>query len=104
MVTLDVGEVAMSIYQVKISDKAQKDLKKVPSYILDKVFHWIDEVKHQGLSEIRKISSYHDEPLKGKWQGYRSIRLSRAYRAFYTTQADAKVEFAQIERVNKHEY
>ena len=76
-------DVAVSIYQVKISDTARKELKKIPKHVAMKLFHWIDDVAFYGLEEVRKTPSYHDERLKGKWQGYRSIRLNKAYRAFY---------------------
>ncbi len=46
---------------------------KVPSYIVDKLKIWIDLVETEGVMESRKIKSYHDEPLKGKRKGQRSI-------------------------------
>jgi proteic killer suppression protein len=54
------------IYDVKLSAKAKKDLKKVPLPIALKLQTWIDAVGDSGLSETRKIPGYHDEPLKGK--------------------------------------
>ena len=54
---------------------------------------------------MRRLSGYYDEPLKGGRAGQRSIRLSRAYRAFYVTKHDAvRVEFVHVTEVNKHEY
>ena len=40
---------------------------------------------------------------KGKLKGLRSIRLTRGYRAYYRIEKD-RVEFAFVERVDKHEY
>ena len=37
---------------------------------------WIEDVGHRGLSEVRKLPGYHDEPLHGVRKGQRSIRLS----------------------------
>jgi len=48
--------------------------------------------------------AYHDERLKGKRQGQRSIRLSRAYRAIYVVKSEGPAEFVSIEEVSKHEY
>ena len=59
---------------------------------------------HHGLNETRKIPGYHDEPLKGKRAGQRSIRLNRAYRAIYTVEKDGTIKFVEILEVNKHEY
>jgi proteic killer suppression protein len=65
---------------------------------------WVDQVTYEGLHATRKIPGYHDEALKGSWKGFRSIRLSLGYRAFYTIQSDGLLTFVAIERVNKHEY
>lgn len=54
------------IFDVKLSARANKDLKKLPLPITLKLEAWIEDVGHRGLSEVRKIPGYHDEPLKGK--------------------------------------
>ncbi len=93
----------MDIYDVEISKDALQDLKKVPKHILDKLQSWIEAIEIEGLREVRKLSGFHDEPLKGKRKGQRSIRLNRSYRAIYTVQKD-KIEFVLVEEVNKHDY
>ncbi len=94
----------MDIYLVILNEKARKDLEKLPGYIAIKLASWADLVKEQGLSQIRKIPGYHDEPLKGKRKGQRSIRLNKAYRAIYEIAADGIIEFIEIIEVNKHDY
>ncbi len=42
--------------------------------------------------------------LKGRWQGYRAVRLSDAYRAIYIIRANGSVETVYVEEVNKHDY
>jgi toxin HigB-1 len=91
------------IFNVRISSSAEKDLSKVPIHIAEKLFYWIRIVKLEGLENTRLIKGYHDEPLKGKRKGQRSIRLSRSYRAIYSIQEE-KVKIIFIEEVNKHEY
>ena len=49
---------------------------------------WVGSVQAVGLEATRKTPGYHDEPLKGEWGGYRSIRLSLSYRAIYSVQDD----------------
>ena len=93
----------MDIFAVEISKKALKQLGKIPSPIVKKLLSWVEAVELEGLIEIRKLPGFHDEPLKGKRKGQRSIRLNKAYRAIYTVKK-GKVEFAFIEEVNKHEY
>jgi proteic killer suppression protein len=91
------------IRHVVISDSAKKDIRKLPTYIAIKLQDWVEDVEDRGLEEVRKISGYHDEPCKGKMQGYRSIRLSRGYRAYYRVLRNT-IEFVHIERVDKHVY
>lgn len=88
---------------VDISRLARKQLERVPNHIVDKLDTWVQGVEIRGLEEMRKIPSYHDEPLKGSRQGQRSIRLSRSYRAIYVVKR-GQVEFVSIEEVTKHGY
>jgi proteic killer suppression protein len=53
---------------------------------------------------LRKLPGFHDEPLKGRRKGQRSIRLSRMYRAIYVVKRDGSLEFVSVEEVSKHEY
>lgn len=92
-----------NIYNVKLSSRAHKDLKKVPLHIALKFNAWVMQVGTQGLTEVRKIPGYHDEPLKGKRNGQRSIRLSKGYRAIYEIIKD-KIVFVEVLEVNKHDY
>jgi proteic killer suppression protein len=80
-----------------------KQIDKLPSFIGDKLLGWTMEVERIGLEEVRKIPGYHDEPLKGKLAGLRSIRLSKSYRAYYRITKD-RIEFVTVEGVDKHEY
>jgi toxin HigB-1 len=90
------------IHQVDITDDAKKQLKKVPQHVAAKLAVWVDAVEKQGLEEVRKQSGYHDEPLKGKRAGQRSIRLSKGYRAIYKI-VNGGIEVSVLE-VSKHEY
>jgi len=89
--------------KVALSKKAQKDLKNVPKYIVEKLLFWVDSVQADGLEEVRKNSGYHDEPLKGDRKGQRSIRLNQAYRAFYIVENGA-IQLVEVIEVNKHKY
>lgn len=92
------------IFTILVSNKAQKQLRKVPQFIRDKLEIWVQTVQEIGLEETRKIQGYHDEPLKGVRKGQRSIRLNRAYRVIYKVLKDSSIEFVNIEEVHKHEY
>jgi len=89
---------------VIISRTAEKQLRKVPVHIAGKLRIWVEGVEEEGLENMRKIPGFHDEALKGKRKGQRSIRLSRAYRAVYEIRTDDSIEFVSIEEVSRHEY
>lgn len=96
--------ILIDIYDVIISAKALKCLNKIPKHLVIKLQAWIDGVAVCGLREVMKTPGYHDEPLKGKRRGQRSIRLSRGYRAVYHILDDGKIEFIEVLEVNNHEY
>ena len=90
--------------RVVLTEHARKDLRKVPLNVRQKFEFWVKQVTMNGLAEVRKISGFHDEPLKGDRQGQRSIRLSRSYRAFYRVFKDGLIQLVSVEEINKHEY
>ena len=91
------------IFRAEITRLAEKQLRKLPRYIVDNLMIWVAAVEHDGLEEVRKVPGYHDEPLEGKRSGQRSIRLSRVYRAIYEIKGDT-ARFVSVEEVSKHEY
>ncbi len=56
-----------------------------------------------GIEEAHKRSSWHDEPLKGKRSGQRSIRLKNQWRAIYEIKNDV-IKFISVEEVTPHAY
>lgn len=94
-----------AITDVVLARAVTKGLKKLPQHVVDKLLDWVSSVEALGLETVRKIPGYHDEPLSGDRAGQRSIRLSRAYRAFYTIEKNAvRVEYVFVIDVNKHDY
>lgn len=94
----------MAIHFVELSLKAQKQLRRVPRYIADKLQEWVHAVDQYSLEEVRKRPGYHDEALKGHRAGQRSIRLSRGYRAIYIIKEQKAIEFINVEEVHLHDY
>jgi toxin HigB-1 len=91
--------------RVVLTTTARKDLKNSPSHVLRKFEFWSKQVTIEGIRKVRKISAFHDEPLKGARKGQRSIRLSKSYRAIYRVlPEDNRIELIQVEEINKHEY
>lgn len=89
--------------RVQLSPKAKRQLRKLPRPIVASLNQWQRAVEADGLAEVRRVPGYHDEPLGGTRVGQRSIRLNRAYRAFYTIQ-DGQVRLLTVVDVNHHNY
>jgi proteic killer suppression protein len=81
-----------------------KQLCLIPEAIARKFRIWVALVEETGIREVRKHKGFHDEPLKGKRQGQRSVRLNRAYRAIYVEHETGEVELIEVLEVNRHEY
>lgn len=94
----------MAIRYVELSRHAQKQIRRLPSHITQKLQSWIHAVSLYTLEEVKKSPGYHDEALKGQRAGQRSIRLSRGYRAIYIIKKNASIEFVSVEEVNHHDY
>ena len=92
------------IKTVRISQVAKKQLRKVPAQVVKKFRTWVISVESEGLEKVREIPGYHDEPLRGRRKGQRSIRLNRAYRAIYKITKEGALELVNVEEVNKHDY
>lgn len=66
--------------------------------------YWCGDIGAQSSSQVRKFAGYHDEPLKGRRSGQRSIRLTQAYRAIYEMNKNDEIQCVEIVEVNKHDY
>jgi proteic killer suppression protein len=92
------------IRRVEITRPAEKQARRLPGHVGEKLLQWVYLVARVGLEEVRKIPGFHDEPLVGRRRGMRSIRLSRGYRAMYRLVREGDIEVVYIEEVSKHGY
>ena len=92
------------IRTVMVAASAEKDLRRCPLPIRQKLFVWVASVESRGLEEVRRQPGWHDEPLKGQRRGQRSIRLNRQWRAIYVVLSDGTVEFCEVREVTPHDY
>ncbi len=90
--------------RVWITKFAEKQLKRLPKYILAAYYTWVKTVEVDGIRATRILPGYHDEPLKGSRKGQRSVRLSRGYRVIYEETESGNVVLIGVQEVNKHEY
>ena len=82
----------------------KSQLKKTPKDIIKRLQRWAMYVENIGLFETRKIPGFHDELLKGKWKGYRSVRLGYKWRAIYKYNNKGKINIVEVKKVVPHEY
>ena len=92
------------MWKVIWSKSINKSLEKLPDFIIRKFQAWIIAVERDGMPSVRKLKAFHDETLKGKRIGQRSVRLNRAYRVIYIEKANGDIFIAQVIEVNKHDY
>lgn len=92
------------IRQVAVTRRPEKQVRRLPARVGEKLTHWVYLVMEVGLEEVRKIPGFHDEPLVGRRRGMRSVRLSRSYRALYRVVPEGDIETVRVEEVSKHGY
>ena len=79
-----------------------KQLDVLPVEVLKRYEKWKDIAIVSGPLGLRLIKGFHDEELRGKWQGYRSSRLGLQYRVIYKVMA--KEAIFQLVSISPHEY
>jgi addiction module RelE/StbE family toxin len=79
-----------------------KSLAAAPVEIRQQYEKWKDIVTISGPQGLRSIKGFRDEPLSGKWAGYRSSRLNLKYRVIYKVEKDRVL--VQVEDVTPHDY
>lgn len=84
------------------SARTRKTLQKLPKEILKRYEKWKDIVGISGPQGLRHIKGFHDEALKGRWEGYRSSRLNIQYRVIYRVRADIIV--VEVFDISPHKY
>ena len=90
------------MYTVLEHKEVGKRLKKAPIEIRKHYVAWKRIVELEGPQGLKLIKGFHDEALKGEWQGFRSSRLNRQWRVIYQVDQDQLVVY--VVEVNPHEY
>ncbi|MFN7262419.1 MAG: type II toxin-antitoxin system mRNA interferase toxin, RelE/StbE family [Pseudobdellovibrionaceae bacterium] len=94
----------MKMVKISESKQAQKNLDKAPKEILRSYETWARMIESHGSAALRKFPGYHDEMLRGEWQGYRSSRLSLKWRVIYLVSHSGELEVVRVARVTAHDY
>jgi len=79
-----------------------RKLPRLPVEILKRYEKWKDIAYMSGPSGLRMIEGFHDEALRGRWQGYRSSRLNYQYRIIY--KIENQELYIKVIDINPHDY
>jgi addiction module RelE/StbE family toxin len=76
------------MWEVYEHRRVVRRLDRLPTEVLKRYEKWKDIVRISGPPGLRLIKGFHDESLRGQWQGHRSSRLGQQYRLIYKVEAD----------------
>ena len=82
--------------------RVPRQIRGIPQDILKRYEKWKDIVAISGPAGLRLIKGFHDESLRGEWQGHRSSRLGKQYRVIYRIEKDQVL--VQVVNVTAHDY
>jgi proteic killer suppression protein len=90
------------MWEIYEHNSLNKKLVKLPMEVLKRYEKWKDIVNVSGPQGLRLIKGFHDEALKGEWQGCRSSRLGNQYRLIYELKNEKL--FVLVLDITPHEY
>ncbi|NJO18459.1 MAG: type II toxin-antitoxin system mRNA interferase toxin, RelE/StbE family [Thioploca sp.] len=90
------------MWKIYEHNNAVKQLDSLPTEILKRYEKWKDIVAISDTNGLKQIKGFHDEPLQGKWKGYRSSRLNIQYRIIY--KIENELLLVQVVEVTAHDY
>jgi len=90
------------MWEVYEHNSLVRKLPKIPREVLKRYEKWKDIVGISGPEGLRLIKGFHDESLRGKWQGHRSSRLGLQYRVIY--KMEKKKLYVQVINITPHDY
>lgn len=90
------------MWEILEHKRIDKALAVAPLEVQQRYEKWKDIVRISGPQGLRLIRGFNDEPLAGKWKGFRSSRLNIQYRVIYKIQRNQVL--VEVERVTPHDY
>lgn len=90
------------MYALLEKHSLKKTLRKIPEEILKRYEVWKRIVELEGVTGLKRIKGFNDEPLKGVWKGFRSSRLNMQWRVFYKIEKNELCVY--IIDINPHKY
>jgi mRNA-degrading endonuclease YafQ of YafQ-DinJ toxin-antitoxin module len=72
------------MWRIREQHNLHKVIEKLPLQVVKKYELWKDIVFRHGPDKLREFPGFHDEKLKGEFEGHRSSRLNIQYRVIYS--------------------
>ena len=90
------------MWQIREHRKLNKVIPKLPLQVVRKYELWKNIVFRHGPEKLREFPGFHDEILKGEYEGQRSSRLSIHYRVIYSVEKE--VVSVYVFDITPHKY
>ena len=90
------------MWRIEEHRRVDREIQAVPREVMKRYEKWKDIAMISGPPGLRLIKGFHDEALRGAWQGYRSSRLGLQYRVVYRLIPDQAV--FQVVHITPHDY
>jgi len=82
--------------------RLSRRISRLPVDVLKRYEKWKDIMRISGLAGVRLIKGFHDEALRGEWEGQRSSRLGLHYRVIYRIESQEALVF--VIDITAHDY
>ena len=76
------------MWHIREHYKLNKIIAKLPLQVVKKYELWKNIVFRHGPDKLREFPGFHDEILKGEYEGQRSSRLNIQYRVMYSVEKE----------------
>jgi toxin HigB-1 len=90
------------MWRVEEHRRMDREFAVAPREVLKRYEKRKDIAMISGPPGLRLIKGFHDEALRGEWQGYRSSRLGLQYRVIYRVISDQAL--FQVVQITSHDY
>lgn len=77
------------MWHIREHRNLNKIIAKLPLDVVKKYELWKDIVYRHGPDKLREFIGFHDEKLKGEFEGNRSSRLTIQYRVIYSIEKES---------------
>ena len=77
------------MWHIREHHKLDKVIAKLPLQVVKKYELWKNIVFRHGPDKLQEFPGFHDEKLKGEFEGQRSSRLNIQYRVIYSIEKEA---------------